>query len=85
MKNDLKELLINCIDNLYERHGAGGPLHIITDDNNCRNSDLDFCLMHLNDHDDITDFDNFVCRSILALLYSNIRKEYRKVEKDERS
>lgn len=28
---------------LYKLHAAGGPLHIVTDDNNVRNMDLAFC------------------------------------------
>ena len=36
-------------DVLYEREPCGGPLHIITDDGNVRDSDLVFCFRWLHE------------------------------------
>lgn len=37
----------SLIEELYEYHSAGGPLHVITDDFNVEDSNLAFCLLQI--------------------------------------
>lgn len=39
-------------DILYSYHHAGGPLHILTDDGNVEDSNLDFCLDEVDKSND---------------------------------
>ena len=43
----LREVYFNLYDILYRVHGAGGALHIITDDGNEEDSSIDFVLCAL--------------------------------------
>lgn len=42
------------VEALYQRHGAGCCLHIVLDDGNVRDSDVDFCVTYAEEqgHED---------------------------------
>lgn len=41
---DATRAAADCIHRLYEVHGAGGHLHIVVDDWNLEDGDLDWCI-----------------------------------------
>lgn len=73
--NRLLHNLPNC--------GVGGPLHIVTDDLNATDSDLDFCVRELRGHwsiEDVTDADfRLICETTWAIVDA-----LRPVSEDER-
>lgn len=37
----------------YQQNAAGGSLHVVTDDGNTRDCDVDFCIRYAVEHDDL--------------------------------
>ena len=55
------------VDELYEREPLGGPLHIVTDDGNVKDSDLIYCYRRLYECDNLV-FTKSICLAILHEL-----------------
>ena len=62
--------IIELAKELYSHEGCevGGPLHIVLDDDNVRNSDILWCLEYVGNHDYDDDF-KILCYKIGALLF----------------
>lgn len=43
---------VRAVRDLYERHAAGGAMHIVTDDDNVEDHDVEWCLENLCEHED---------------------------------
>lgn len=61
------DTLCDLVNELYGPEPCGGPLHIILDDGNVRDSDLVFCYRWLHTHDD-TKYVKLLCKAILHEL-----------------
>jgi hypothetical protein len=57
----------NLLNILYSYYNTGGPLHIITDDGNLSDADLDFCFELINKSDAL-EWLKLVMRAIIKLL-----------------
>jgi len=53
---------------LYEKEPSGGPLHIVSDDGNVRDSDLIFCFRWLHENPTGSVWIDSVCLEILNIL-----------------